>query len=297
MRRSRNGFTLIELLVVIAIIAILAAILFPVFAQAREKARQASCISNTKQLGTAAMMYTQDFDETLPPAIQTAVAQVSNICNQSGGMLIATVYDVTFPYMKSAQILQCPSSPQAMDICTDLTLVTQAAAGDTGGLNIGNLTVVGNFRYASYVFNFYLFGVGGVVIAGVDLTDFAHNIPGVNIPWPKTLAQVGYPADTPTFYDGYLVGSWPITPAVARHSQTADVAYVDGHSKAFHMSQLQAGAYAVDQFTGLPINQYYIDHGPYRADPGAQLNSGFEGVVMDPVCTTEHNPAEECLSQ
>lgn len=62
----RRGFTLIELLVVIAIIAILAAILFPVFAQAREKARQTACISNGKQIGTATMMYVQDYDETYP---------------------------------------------------------------------------------------------------------------------------------------------------------------------------------------------------------------------------------------
>src|SRR5438270_674257 len=68
MRCNRRGFTLIELLVVIAIIAILAAILFPVFAQAREKARQAACQSNLKQLGLAAMMYTQDYDGTYPIA-------------------------------------------------------------------------------------------------------------------------------------------------------------------------------------------------------------------------------------
>lgn len=64
----RNGFTLIELLVVIAIIAILAAILFPVFAQAREKAREITCTSNVKEIGTAVMMYTQDYDETYPIA-------------------------------------------------------------------------------------------------------------------------------------------------------------------------------------------------------------------------------------
>src|SRR5437773_5196359 len=65
-RRRSAGFTLIELLVVIAIIAILAAILFPVFAQAREKARAATCISNSKQIGLALMMYAQDYDEMLP---------------------------------------------------------------------------------------------------------------------------------------------------------------------------------------------------------------------------------------
>jgi prepilin-type N-terminal cleavage/methylation domain-containing protein/prepilin-type processing-associated H-X9-DG protein len=67
MRARRKGFTLIELLVVIAIIAILAAILFPVFAQAREKARQTTCTSNVKNLGLAVMMYVQDYDDTYPP--------------------------------------------------------------------------------------------------------------------------------------------------------------------------------------------------------------------------------------
>src|SRR5579862_176895 len=65
-RTARTGFTLIELLVVIAIISILAAILFPVFAKAREKARQISCLSNMRQLGLAIYQYTEDYDELLP---------------------------------------------------------------------------------------------------------------------------------------------------------------------------------------------------------------------------------------
>jgi prepilin-type N-terminal cleavage/methylation domain-containing protein/prepilin-type processing-associated H-X9-DG protein len=72
--KKRQGFTLIELLVVIAIIAILAAILFPVFAQAREKARSIACVSNLKQIGLGCMMYVQDFDETLPMARSYAIA-------------------------------------------------------------------------------------------------------------------------------------------------------------------------------------------------------------------------------
>ena len=97
--RSRGGFTLIELLVVIAIIAILAAILFPVFAQARDKARQTACLSNQKQLGTAIMMYTQDYDETLPMGY--------NRSRNSWGK-------VTVPYAKNMQIYTCPSAPSIM---------------------------------------------------------------------------------------------------------------------------------------------------------------------------------------
>ena len=97
----RYGFTLIELLVVIAIIAILAAILFPVFARAREKARQASCQSNMKQLALALLMYAQDYDETIP------AWKVSGGCGVGG---VFSWKHVIYPYVKNKQVFICPSS-------------------------------------------------------------------------------------------------------------------------------------------------------------------------------------------
>ena len=96
--RRNHGFTLIELLVVIAIIAILAAILFPVFAQVREKARATACLSNEKQIGLAFIQYAQDYDETLPCGAQL----------NYGGFLGAGWAGQVYPYVKSAAVFACP---------------------------------------------------------------------------------------------------------------------------------------------------------------------------------------------
>lgn len=101
MQRRQNGFTLIELLVVIAIIAILAAILFPVFAQAREKARGTSCLSNSKQIGLAVVMYVQDYDETYPIA-----------CPNDWWYYIWTIN--VQPYIKNVQVFKCPSDSNSI---------------------------------------------------------------------------------------------------------------------------------------------------------------------------------------
>jgi len=105
-RRTIAAFTLIELLVVIAIIAILAAILFPVFAQARESARLTQCVSNFKQIGQAVLMYVDDYDEVMPPRRAfTGNGTQENLC--------VTWKHLILSYHKNADIFRCPTNPAA----------------------------------------------------------------------------------------------------------------------------------------------------------------------------------------
>src|SRR5580698_9789983 len=112
----RSAFTLIELLVVIAIIAILAAILFPVFAQAREKARQTSCASNMKQIGIAFMQYTQDYDEYTP-------ALWAHYAGWEAGV---------YPYLKSTGVFTCPDDPNSNAGAASYMMNFNAASCDAG---------------------------------------------------------------------------------------------------------------------------------------------------------------------
>ena len=110
-QRPGRGFTLIELLVVIAIIAILAAILFPVFARAREQARKTACLSNTKQMGLAHLMYAQDYDETFcPPSF--------GACDTPLALGWA---DLVHPYVKNIGVFNCPSATMKMTLNTAVT--------------------------------------------------------------------------------------------------------------------------------------------------------------------------------
>ena len=111
-KKESKGFTLIELLVVIAIIAILAAILFPVFAQARESARQTSCLSNEKQITLGMLQYLQDYDETFPKYYYDTPENATKVDPNGGGYLDAHMGwdEACQPYIKNKQIMFCPSA-------------------------------------------------------------------------------------------------------------------------------------------------------------------------------------------
>jgi prepilin-type N-terminal cleavage/methylation domain-containing protein/prepilin-type processing-associated H-X9-DG protein len=135
----RPGFTLIELLVVIAIIAILAAILFPVFARAREKARQTSCLSNVKQLSLGMWMYAQDYDELLPH-------YADHGCYPATPGPTRWMWDALItPYTKNAQISRCPSLPAtAQSIGPNYYHIINCALSGTtpiGGVSLGQIQV------------------------------------------------------------------------------------------------------------------------------------------------------------
>lgn len=227
--RHRSGFTLIELLVVIAIIAILAAILFPVFARARENARRASCQSNLKQIALGIAQYTQDYDEKYP-----MLFSVNGITGQPGSVnpsrfgAIQMWSGLIFPYVKSSQIFICPSARNSTQVDTQ---------ADGSGY-----TVVGGLAYAATRKNSAqnqdgLFADGS---AG-DLK-------------PVSLAAVNKAAETIMTFDVWnqywygIAPSWPFElngwfdPSAtywkdsaiiydARHLEGLNFAFADGHVK------------------------------------------------------------------
>lgn len=120
--RRIGAFTLIELLVVIAIIAILAAILFPVFAKAREKARQSSCLSNLNQIGRAVQMYTQDWDDTYPLVHLGMPGEPSAEEAEGHGEEVGSWFDEVMPYLKSRDVFKCPSDPVRDEVLSSYSI-------------------------------------------------------------------------------------------------------------------------------------------------------------------------------
>ncbi|GAB4457916.1 MAG: hypothetical protein OHK0029_18390 [Armatimonadaceae bacterium] len=250
--RKNSGFTLIELLVVIAIIAILAAILFPVFAQAREKARQTSCLSNTKQLALGAMMYTQDYDEAFVPT------WIGNGPGWSGDGWPGDQrwQDVIQPYVRNNQIFLCPSdSTQVYGITPP---GTTEAAGDL---------YYASMNTSSYALNNSYWGGSGV--AGVSATAPSYGIGRPGVGATKSLAACTAPADTIHIMEYEPWANWPCTQwgvsevafrdvndacgfvntnvnppmlsgAVARHNNGLNVTFVDGHAKWVRLERIAA---------------------------------------------------------
>ncbi|MFQ3610349.1 MAG: prepilin-type N-terminal cleavage/methylation domain-containing protein [Fimbriimonadales bacterium] len=217
MRRNlwKQGFTLIELLVVIAIIAILAAILFPVFAQAREKARQTACLNNTKQIGLAFQMYTQDYDEHTPqnrvPISSRTINGARWACYNNtwgqpqGAPAFFHWHDLFQPYMKSTEVLVCPANPNR-------------AYGDPNVLR-NEYYPPGDRR-----------GAAG----------YAVNVAMVISPstwWNgRSLASVPRPAQTVTYFETWWtcpdLGWWSLYGAdLWRHNGGMNVIYADHHAK------------------------------------------------------------------
>jgi len=205
----RRGFTLIELLVVIAIIAILAAILFPVFAKAREKARQASCASNLKQVGVAALMYAQDYDGRWIAL---------NSPNLTGG---GHTWQVGIqPYMKSYQIQNCPSfacDPRWCGCAPNNCCSTPSTGRYRGGYggNRGCVPVDGNYRTIDGIYNCYA-------------SPFGRKDAEVVVP-----AETVFCADSPCFVVSEAP-VWPLHPdcrIVFPHNDGINITWCDGHVK------------------------------------------------------------------
>ncbi len=186
-----RGFTLIELLVVIAIIAILAAILFPVFARAREKARQSSCLSNHKQLALAALQYAQDYDERMAP-----------IGHNVGGTVVAYWDRMLMPYVKNEQVLICPSY--------------------SSGPGIGYNAQISSYWGIAKTLGEFVRPAENIMLAEsrVIRVDYAGGCYGCCAGFGSSSTR-----------GSYTYGPPDANTAAVRHNGGANFSYIDGHSK------------------------------------------------------------------
>lgn len=212
---NKRGFTLIELLVVIAIIAILAAILFPVFAKAREAARKTACINNLKQLGTGMMMYAQDYDETMPSAYFGAGGLGATPIYASYGW--SYVFVILEPYLKNQGILACPSAPKQLVGPAPQINVSYAYSEYIydQGRGFSSLANLGNNQY----------GVASVAVLGDS------RFPGIFNDWD--LGATG----NATYPTNYLSRVSLANGSMPRH-EGSNFVYADGHAKFSALGQI-----------------------------------------------------------
>lgn len=234
---NRRGFTLIELLVVIAIIAILAAILFPVFARAREQARATTCISNLKQLGLGIMMYVQDYDETFPvPNMQAMVQSPTDICGEvyGGHAGIGTGGNYQEP---AAWIQQYSIGAQLYPYTKNWQL--WACSSDSGVTTQWQMRK----RWTSYHYRFFFYS-GFVSTSPAGLPGNAGNCGSVFGPLtPVKESSLSKPADTFVFHElwvfhdnrteplAWLSGKNPNSGMGA--TAKMNFTFADGHAKSY----------------------------------------------------------------
>ncbi len=228
--KRASGFTLIELLVVIAIIAILAAILFPVFAQAREKARAITCISNLKQLGIATMMYVQDYDETY--FVQPFPGSYTDPA--SGATSYYNYYpDLLYPYVKSAQLFKEPDfDGYPFWIYTNFIGAPGAPANLQQSPNVKSL---GDYHLGYGINELLLDGPQGVSMGAIsrpaEIMVFSDGYELWN-------TYIGYCLDQGEGFKPYALHSdqneWFYGPA--RHNDGSNFTFADGHAKYAHVN-------------------------------------------------------------
>lgn len=245
----KRAFTLIELLVVIAIIAILAAILFPVFAQAKAAAKKTAALSNLKQNAVATLMYNTDYDDVFA---QSAYSMAPNgIVVPGSGAQVFSVYDAIFPYTKNKDIFTDPGDPKAINwkqVLNSIGLQPFQNGGNT-------------IEFASTAINFGLFEDPSVP------PTLAGNDPVVSE------GSISSPVDTAMFFSARYIGTGVLNPdaptggtpnyrnpagpfaaqnfpGTARHTDTIVINFADGHARAFKRNAALPGTAPDTNFSG-----------------------------------------------